>query len=379
MEDATTTIGIIAWFLVLGYASYLLVVVRGLSRAAHAKDVPAATAAAIVAVSEEERSILKAAAAEVLLTAPTPDPPHVDESRITVTMPDDLMHDARTLRTELEREIAGWDSATRAEGAAQLDLLTLARYLLAVPASKHATRVAAALEHFRTSNIWRVEYRVCARLAELHPAAAASTSTQRRRRAVRNHFYSGMGGTTKDGTPFVVERIGAADHPGLARDPQLLQTMQDAIVSNYELLFRCVRACSVAVGKLVYAVVVVDLGGIGLGLSIARNLTLVNFAAKYGSANWPEISHKVLLVNAPSVVASLFALMQPLLTEKVQNKIAIINERDTPAVLRETIDPQQLPKFLGGARPDEATAVPHARPVTAQALAEWQTGAPAPA
>ena len=66
------------------------------------------------------------------------------------------------------------------------------------------------------------------------------------------------GGTAKDGSPFFVERLGAADLAGFAREPVVLDLMYDSYVAYLEGIFRTVRACAAATGTFTRCLVVVD-------------------------------------------------------------------------------------------------------------------------
>lgn len=261
------------------------------------------------------------------------------------------------LRSELKQ------AALSEEAAAHMDVFTLARFYLAVPASTK-NRVAAAALAFRKAMDWRVDNRINDLLTELHPAILQGDAARlsRRQAAVRQHGYAGIGGVTPNGVPYVVERLGIADFAGLS-EPTLHQLMREAYMAHLELLHRCVRACSAATGSLVYALVVVDMRGVGFNL--LRNLELTKYAATAGSANFPEGTHRVLLVNAPRLVATLWGLVSPLLPESTRNKVSILGEAASRAALAEAVDPDELPAFLGGRRPDAATAVPLALPVPA--------------
>ena len=105
--------------------------------------------------------------------------------------------------------------------------------------------------------------------------------------------------------------------------------------------------------------------GLGMGFELLRNMHLTNFAAKHGTANFPEGTDRIMVINAPRVVASLWAVIKPILPVAVQAKVSILGEAESASALREHIDSKELPIFLGGERDEATFPVPLALPVTA--------------
>ena len=138
--------------------------------------------------------------------------------------------------------------------------------------------------------------------------------------------------------------------------------MTHAMISHYEVFFRAVRMASHRAKALVFGFVVVDMRGIA-PFQMLRHMSLTRFAAEAGPTNWPEGTQRVLVVNAPRLVAALWNAIAPLLPAATQDKVAILSEAATSSALCEIISPAELPAFLGGERPDEETPVPLATPV----------------
>ena len=187
------------------------------------------------------------------------------------------------LREQLEIEIAScedplpvspWeDPAVRDEGLAHLDDLTLARFLVARPVS-----MAEAAEMFRSAMEWRASRGVGRLFVEFHPAvfqkfmqcarrepspgprsngqphpgpdaqrsrvphlarsrgksivwqrgSLTLRGSNERARFVHSVGYAGVGGMTRDGLPYFVERLGAADVSGVSGTPEGLSLLLDA-------------------------------------------------------------------------------------------------------------------------------------------------------
>ena len=265
------------------------------------------------------------------------------------------------LKDKLAAEVESWNAAAAAEGAALLDDFTLHRFLLARPES-----VEAALGMVRTASEWRAERNISRLHAELRPTAEPATSE--RARLVQRHFYAGRGGVTRDGSPFFIERLGRADLSGYARNPALLALMLDAYAAYLEDVFRSVREASARRGTLVRAIIVVDASG--ASLSTLRHIGIIKQVASIGPPHFPEGSSRVLIINAPRILAIIWGAISPLLPARTRAKVCFHAEGTTAAALDEIIDAPELPAFLGGVRPDAQCAVPEAQPVP-EAVAEF--------
>lgn len=285
------------------------------------------------------------------------------------------------LRDMFQAEKASWTAAATCEAEALLDDFTLQRYLQARPDG-----IPAALTMLRESCEWRAGDKTSAKFCELHPHSATSSSA--RHRAAREHFYGGLGGMTRDGTPYFVERLGQADLSGFAREPAVLELIMDACVArlrsnqpstvpgptacashlgsdvaHLECIFRTVRLCSAASGSLVKALIVVDAAGVSF--STLRHIGIVKAAAKVASANYPEGSSRVLIINAPRMFGGAWSLIAPLLPAQTRAKIRILTARHTATALAELVEPHELPAFLGGIKPDSECLVGRAQAVPA--------------
>ena len=327
------------------------------------------------------------AIASVISEPPSGAPLRVDAVEPSAdALPSDIELHARALLRLMKQEVKEWEDApARAEAEAHLDVLTLARFVVATINTSPSPRpkitgevVTAAAAFFRRAMAWRAEWRVAELLEEFHPrrmaepvgagetattpaAATGQTARTVRQAAAWSHFYNGYGGRTKDGGFFMVERIGAADHASICSSPELLTVMKGALLANYELLFRTARASSAALGHQVYGLVVADARGASLGL--LRHLELIKFAAANVAANFPEATQKVLIVNAPRAVAVLWSAVSGLLPESVRAKCRVLSEAATRDALRDLVEVAELPRFLGGERPEAMSCVPLAQKV----------------
>ena len=66
--------------------------------------------------------------------------------------------------------------------------------------------------------------------------------------------------------------------------------------------------------RQLHGVVVVDLAGLSL-FSMRRGMPIIRYAAKTGLAFFPEGTMRVMVVNAPSVIAVMWSMVAPMLPE----------------------------------------------------------------
>jgi hypothetical protein len=235
--------------------------------------------------------------------------------------------------------------AILAEADAHTDDLTLHRFVVSRPES-----LAAACEMYCEAMEWRANRGVSALFAKFHPRAnhAGDGCAKAQHEAARAMFYAGFAGFTRDGRPFFVERLGAADLAGYSRNADARALVEDAYVAHLETVFRTVRAHSSAAGAFTRCTIVIDCSG--LSFSTLTHIGLVKAVSKIGPPNFPEGSQQVLVVNAPLVISAAYALVSPLLPARTRAKVSINASRSTRSVLNEIIDDSQLPSFLGGTK-----------------------------
>ena len=73
-----------------------------------------------------------------------------------------------------------------------------------------------------------LEHQVAQLYREFHPLARQQPSASERQRCVHGHFYGGIGGVARDGTPYIIERMGKADFPGYGRQRNGTELMKQA-------------------------------------------------------------------------------------------------------------------------------------------------------
>ena len=147
----------------------------------------------------------------------------------------------------------------------------------------------------------------------------------------------------------MVERLGKADLAGVNREGEdLLQLLLKSYIAYLETVFRSLTAESVKQQVLVRSLCLVDAAGVDS--STLWHINVVKAVAAIGPAYYPEMTERVLILQAPWVVAKLWAMLQPLLPAHTQSKVSIVEATPeaTAAALDGVLDLAAAPAFIEG-------------------------------
>jgi hypothetical protein len=90
-----------------------------------------------------------------------------------------------------------------------------------------------------------------------------------------------------------------------------------------------------------------DMTGFGMAQMSKQTWTLLKLMSGVAQDNYPEILGATYIVNCPMVFTGVWAIAKNFVDEKTRKKIHIIGG-GYKKVLRENIDEENLPDFLGG-------------------------------
>jgi hypothetical protein len=272
-------------------------------------------------------------------------------------------------RMAIVADLRSWPAAAQREAKGHLDDLTLFRFMEARPAG-----LSAALGMFRDAMAWRSTDNRCVNRAFTahHPMAPDGLLVA----AGRKHFYAGFVGFDRNSEPIFGERLGKVDLPGLAREGEpLQQLLMDAYIAYLETAFRMVRAASCATGTLVKSTFVVD--ATGFSLSMLRHVGLIKAFAAIGPPYYPEVTHSVIIVNAPRFASAAWAIIGPLMPKATREKVSVHSVSTSAAVLAQRFDLTELPGYLGGTKSDSECFVAQALKIPRGLSDELRTAYPA--
>ena len=158
----------------------------------------------------------------------------------------------------------------------------------------------------------------------------------------------GYHGTDREGRPFYV------DSPcGFEIDELLAIITKEELyqyyVREYENLIHVkFPACSQKAGtKIESTFSMLDVNGFTMGKLKEKTRDFVKLAIGIGQNNYPEIMHKMYIVNAPFMFRGAWAMMSPFIDEKTRGKISIKGGKYQKDLFK-YVDPDNVPEMFGG-------------------------------
>ncbi|CAN6328918.1 unnamed protein product [Urochloa humidicola] len=162
------------------------------------------------------------------------------------------------------------------------------------------------------------------------------------------YYPHGFHGVDRDGRPIYIEILGKVDPTKLLNATTVERFVKYHVQSLERLFAEKYPACSVASKKHVDTITtILDVKGVNwMRVSkLAREVVLhIN---KVDGDNYPEILHRMFIVNAGSGFRLLWGALRGLIDPNTAEKIEVLGEAYQCRLL-EQIDESQLPEFLGG-------------------------------
>ncbi|PAN20723.1 hypothetical protein PAHAL_3G406400 [Panicum hallii] len=162
------------------------------------------------------------------------------------------------------------------------------------------------------------------------------------------YYPHGFHGVDRDGRPIYIEILGKVDPNKLLNVTTVERFLKYHVQSLERLFAEKYPACSVASKKHVDTITtILDVKGVNwMKVSkLAREVVLhIN---KIDGDNYPEILHRMFIVNAGSGFRLLWGALRGLIDPNTAEKIEVLGETYRCRLL-EQIDKSQLPDFLGG-------------------------------
>ncbi|XP_056287806.1 SEC14-like protein 2 isoform X2 [Pseudoliparis swirei] len=176
---------------------------------------------------------------------------------------------------------------------------------------------------------------------------------------IERYVSGGMCGFDREGSPIWYDVIGPLDPRGLL----LSATKRDFLktkIRHTEILHRECRRQSEKLGEVIEAVsLIYDCEGLGLKHVWKPAIETYGEVLTMFEENYPEGLKRVFLIKAPKMFPMAFNLIKHFLSEATRRKILVLG-RNWQEVLRNHIDPDQLPVAYGGTRTDP-DGDPHCR------------------
>ncbi|KZV36239.1 hypothetical protein F511_14257 [Dorcoceras hygrometricum] len=167
---------------------------------------------------------------------------------------------------------------------------------------------------------------------------------------VLQYYPQGYHGVDREGRPIYIERLGRA-HPSKLMGITSAERYLKYHVQEFEkALNEKFPACSIAEKRRICSTItILDIHGLGVKNFTKMATRLLAAKAKIDNNYYPETLHRLYVVNAGAGLTKLlWPVAEKLLDAKTIGKIHVLDPKSMGKLL-ETIDPSQLPDFLGGA------------------------------
>uniref|UniRef100_A0A669E9L4 SEC14-like lipid binding 7 n=1 Tax=Oreochromis niloticus TaxID=8128 RepID=A0A669E9L4_ORENI len=168
---------------------------------------------------------------------------------------------------------------------------------------------------------------------------------------IEKYVSGGMCGYDREGSPVWYDVIGPLDPKGLL----MSATKQDFLktkIQNTEMLRQECQKQSEKLGKYIESITLIyDCEGLGLKHIWKPAIETYGEILTMFEDNYPEGLKRVFLIKAPKMFPVAYNLIKHFLCEETRRKIIVLGS-NWQEVLREHIDPDQLPVVYGGTLTD---------------------------
>jgi hypothetical protein len=169
------------------------------------------------------------------------------------------------------------------------------------------------------------------------------------REEVLQYYPHGYHGVDKEGRPIYIEMLGKIE-PNKLLSVTTIDRFLNYHVQQLERLFtEKFPACSAKAGKHIDTVVtILDVNGANWMKMRKLASDVVLRINKIDSDNYPEILHKLFIINASSSFRILWNALKGFIDPRTTEKIQVLGD-SYQSTLLEYINKSELPDFLGGA------------------------------
>lgn len=168
---------------------------------------------------------------------------------------------------------------------------------------------------------------------------------------IEKYVSGGMCGYDREGSPIWYDLVGPLDPKGLL----LSSTKQDFMktkIRHTEMLRRECQRQSEKLGKNIEAITLIyDCEGLGLKHMWKPAVETYGEILTMFEDNYPEGLKRVFVIKAPKIFPMAYSLIKHFLCDETRRKILVLGS-NWQEVLREHVEPEQLPVVYGGTLTD---------------------------
>eukprot|EP00744_Colponema_vietnamica_P008794 GILI01012541.1.p1 GENE.GILI01012541.1~~GILI01012541.1.p1 ORF type:complete len:410 (-),score=76.58 GILI01012541.1:169-1218(-) len=119
---------------------------------------------------------------------------------------------------------------------------------------------------------------------------------------------------------------------------------------NYLIRFQDAKFSDAKLGgrRVTSVTAVMDAKHLHMGMITSETVDLLKHILAVDQSHYPELLHRMVVVNCSSLVMLLFGLLKPFIDSRVRSKFIFVNPEDTNEVLKSIIDEEHLPQRYGG-------------------------------
>ncbi|XP_062190451.1 phosphatidylinositol/phosphatidylcholine transfer protein SFH11-like isoform X2 [Phragmites australis] len=166
--------------------------------------------------------------------------------------------------------------------------------------------------------------------------------------AVKRCYPHGFHGVDRFGRPLYIERIGLVDLSKLMQVTSIDRFVKYHISEQERTVSVRYPACSVAAKKhIASTTAILDVKGLGMNNFSKSARELFIEIQKIDSNYYPETLNQLYIINAGSGFRALWRVLKAFMEARTLAKIQVLGSNYLNTVL-ETVDPSNLPDFLGG-------------------------------
>ncbi|KAK2169108.1 hypothetical protein LSH36_12g14038 [Paralvinella palmiformis] len=164
---------------------------------------------------------------------------------------------------------------------------------------------------------------------------------------LQKYLAGGLCGFDKEGSPVSIERYGYLDMKGLMCSSKK-SDLEKTKLRHCEQIVKQLEEQTKRLGRRVDGLTVIfDMENSGTKQLWRPGVQMYVHLVKLLEDNYPETLKRLLVINAPRIFPILWKLGRPLVSDDMKKKIFVLSSNYSVG-LKEFIDPDNLPKFLGG-------------------------------
>lgn len=174
-------------------------------------------------------------------------------------------------------------------------------------------------------------------------------------KVLQQYLTGGYCGYDKEGSPIRIESYGHLDMRGIMYSTKKSDLEKTKLQQGERVMAECEERAKVqgrrAEDRHDGLTVLFDMENVGTKQMWRPGMQMYLHLVKMMEDNYPEMMKQMYIFNAPRIFPLLWKLGRPLISEDMKRKIHVLGSDYQKEILK-VIEPDQLPKYLGGTMTD---------------------------